>query len=409
MAFMLLGYYDVRKDFKYVYWKDSKGKQEKPRIEGYPEDRWKERLRWAGTLIISLQLKNFLIGERRHDSRQLRPPPPRGGYSKFARTLVFRTILLYLLLDFTSWLITSSPFLCFRSIVNPSLTPLRGVFEHIAARICMMAHLGAALALYTGYLPLSLLTVALWPFPHARYHPFISPYMATPHFGPISSIWNPAKRNGKVWGLRAFWGTFWHGNMRYYTSTPGLALANILGLQPKSTVRYMIVVSMAFALSGAVHAGMVPPRPWPLLYSQLLGGGSTAAQLRCKIAGFFILQIPGIAFEAIIDSSFSPRQPSINGETTLRKGRAHGHAVNKQKAKEETRRTWSPAKQLGAALWFTAWFSGTMWMTVMPVGRELGWWKCPAVPVSIVSWVMGKPQWWAAVDWPSLLEALRSQ
>lgn len=406
------------------------------------------RAQWAGLLLSSLQLKNFLIASpASHDRLQISSPPPSprtaASYRSFTVSLVLRSVCVYLLLDLTSYLINQSSIRTFRAIADPALlttlpsatgtaTASSAPAETAVRALCLMTHLGAALALYTGYFPLAVLSVALLPLPSLHFNSFVSPYMANPHFGPMSAIWGSTGRStgarsvsdrgrSRTWGLRAFWGTFWHGNMRYYTSTPGVSLSDALRLPRHSGARYALVVCSAFFFSGVVHAGMVPPFP--------LGTdpGWTAHRLRIRVGAFFWLQILGIGIETAFDglasghlrrrrrrrrrksatpptpfrcSAPDAAVPTATGENGATPAEL-SHAPRIRAQSVVVKEAWQPLTQLAAAAWFIAFFSGSMYLTLLPVGQQLGWWSMPAVPVSFVRWVMGREQWWEGLDWPA--------
>lgn len=369
--FMFLGWYDVRERFQHVSWRAPD--RTKAELEAYPVRIGWAKLRWIGTLFISLQLKDFLIGERSHDQKQLRPPIRRRFSTFFLRTLL-HAVFSYLLLDTTSWLIRSEAHPALRGILIPPRVGAPPLAWHATflQSITLLAHLYAALSLYTAYLPMLLLLALIWPFPALHHHPFVSPLVLNPHFGAIGSIWSPTPAR-PAWGLRAFWGIFWHQNLRYLTSAPGLALAHVLGLRERSTARYGVIATVAFVLSGIVHMGMVPPEP--------LHTSMSAAELRLRIAGFFWLQAAGVGIEVLLD------------RRRARKARGQG-PVTKQAGSAQTVPPYSAVARLGMAAWTLAFLAVAAYFTALPVGRELEWWRMPAVPVSLVAYLAGEKQWW---------------
>jgi hypothetical protein len=238
--------------------------------------------------------------------------------------------------------------------------------------VILLAHLYAALSLYTAYLPTLLLLTLIWPFPSLHHHPFVSPLVLNPHFGAIASIWSPTPTR-PAWGLRAFWGIFWHQNLRYLTSAPGLAISHALGLRERSTARYGVTTTIAFFLSGIVHMGMVPPEP--------LHTSMSTAELRLRIAGFFWLQAVGVGIEVLLDRRWKTQ--------ALRQ-----EPLTKQAGSAQTVPPYSAMARLGMAAWTLAFLALAAYYTALPVGRELNWWRMPAVPISLVAYLAGEKQWW---------------
>jgi hypothetical protein len=114
-----------------------------------------------------------------------------------------------------------------------------------------------------------------------------SPHTWRPHFGPFSAI--------ARYGVRGFWGRWWHQQMRHIVAEPGRWLAAKLELGDtgwQKTVKYMLICVSAFALSGITHSGMVPARP---RFTKV-----DAGQLRLSLAGFFWVQPIGIAVELFL-------------------------------------------------------------------------------------------------------------
>lgn len=357
-SFTLLGWYDVRGIFKRI--KRSGSRTFAPlQVIAYPSQ-IKARASWIGILMISPQFKDFLIGQRTHDARESNTKAPM-SFWKYLRRTSSNCLFSYLLLDVTSYLIQSR-----RSIpclLQPGLEcdlTFRSLFTE--GFLCWL-HVYAAASFLLAYLPSLIVLLVISPFPQFRYHPSISPVVLNRPFGPIASIWDVVGSR-KVWGVRAFWGIFWHQNMRYVTSAPGLALASLFRLRKPSFAFYMVVVSQAFFWSGTIHAGMVPPMPLQTPWS--------VTHLRLRLASFFWLQAVGVALEMVVESAVRKPHPVVVDDITNQA---------------------TPVKRLVllkllAFIWTWLFLMTTLWLTVLPVGRELGWWLLHPIPISLTDQVL---------------------
>ncbi|KAL8753676.1 MAG: hypothetical protein Q9184_005351 [Pyrenodesmia sp. 2 TL-2023] len=171
-----------------------------------------------------------------------------------------------------------------------------------------------------------------------------SPHTWPIFFGPFSAV-------GKK-GLRGLWGTWWHQTNRYL-STPGHALAQAVGIPTSSTPGYLMQVVSAFFLSGVMHMGLIPPRP--------RGTAMTAMAMRISVASFFWAQILGIGIELL----FSKLIQNVLAE--LRP---------------------SSFWRICTLLWVMLWLSYTLPLLAIPF-RELGYWKQPVLPISIINRLSG--------------------
>lgn len=346
-SFALLGWYDVRNNFKRITYSKS-GRKE----GSYPE-RLFERIEWIGTLIVSIRFSDYLIQDRVHDAKQRQRKVSVTFASYFKRTLV-RAILSLSFLDVTSYLIQDTAyFSCLLGKGRTCDSTFRSLFTD---GLIIFFHVYAAASCLLAYLPTLILLLVLAPFPSLRYHPSISPVVIDDIFGPISSIWQVQTRG---WGLRAFWGSFWHQNLRYVTATPGLALAATLHVSRRSLAWYTIVTGTAFFWSGCIHAGMVPPYP--------LGTAWSSTSLRLRIASFFWLQPLGIFIEGLVDSTRASPPKTLS---------QNGVQADKKAAK-------TSLQQILAFAWTASFILVSLWMTVLPVGRELGWWHLHPIPFSL--------------------------
>ena len=339
-AFMLLGWYDVHKDFKKVL--HQKLPQERPdqdkcmsfQLEPYP-DAFTLRLLWVLDLMSAIRLTGW--DSPANARRGLPTRPWKDTISSFYLSTIFKAILLLIVLDITSSYVTTSPSFVLHTSKGAIIPPL-------LEAVIFLVHLGGALALYNAFLPIGITTL-LAPFPRLRDNPSISPLCWPAHFGSFSSIWDIT---GSSSGLRAFWAIFWHQNMRYITSTPGIALASVLRLETRSKMRYLLIVSTSFFLSGVVHMGVIPPKP--------LGTLSSCWQLRMQMAAFFWLQPVGIGIELLPWKTMS-------------------------RAKKGPKWLFKAV----AIIWTLLYLLLTAWWTVRLVGREMKWWDYRLVPFPLLS------------------------
>lgn len=335
-TFMLLGWYDIRNDFKRVkaiVGSASKVNDGENLAISYPHSLG-HRVVWVLDLLSAIRFTFWQTPANR--SRGLPTRPWKDSVGSFYWTTVVKAVWHYCLLDFTSSYISKSP-----SFVRDTLEkPLPWQVE----MFIVLAHVYAALALYNAFLPIAL-SVVLAPFPGLINNDSISPLCWPAHFGPVSAVWTSGPRKC---GLRAFWGIFWHQNMRYITSTPGNALAWLLGSKKGTTLRYLLIVTVSFFFSGIVHMGIVPPQP--------LRSEKSCWQLRTRLATFFWLQPIGIMLETIFFSL-------ITDSVKLRSKRA----------------------RCMITVWTASFLATSMWFSIRPVGKELGWWSVYLVPFSMLS------------------------
>lgn len=119
----------------------------------------------------------------------------------------------------------------------------------------------------------------------------------------------------------------------------------------------MMQVLSAFALSGVMHMGLMPPEP--------RGTGMGPMEMRMKVAGFFWVQVLGIGVEVFVEG--------VLGMKVSRWGKGG-------------------LGKVGRMLWVVVWLSYTLPLLAIPF-RELGYWRYPPLPVSAVAWVSGRG-WW---------------
>ena len=257
--------------------------------EAYPMPLSK-RLQWVLTLLTSLRLTDWRIGEERFDRKQLS-----GGMGKlrFARHATALIVFDFLLLDATFWYVRHDVYFISPGMnideafqnqdFQPAWVTILQVLPPRLVRCTVLAAQVFAMVsgmFYIPTLPAAALNAAgiladEW-----------SPHAWPPFFGEFSAV---TKR-----GLRGLWGDWWHQINRMFVSMPARALADALRLPRRSFIRYTMLVSTSFFLSGILHTGLVPPRP--------LTTNMTANGMRLCVASFFWVQAAGIAVECVVES-----------------------------------------------------------------------------------------------------------
>lgn len=366
-SFVLLVCYDPRRTFirlrqpqKHhpVNHKTKEHLEDRPAYveEPYPST-LSPRIPWVLTLLISLRLSNWKTGHTSHDRHQPITPLTRTAFSTHAILLALQS---YLILDTTSLLTQQDPYfhITGTSITTPlppqstnSLPRILQSLLHILpprlTRTTLLSLQPYALITQGGSLPtlpiILLNSLHLWPNEW-------SPHTWPPFFGPICSV--PEN------GLRGVWGKWWHQTNRYL-SVPGRSLARSIGIDRRSWGGYMLPVISAFALSGVMHMGLIPPKP--------LNTAMSALSMRLYIGLFFWIQIFGIGIEVLVSRAMKRFCP-------------------------QSRWQGSVAGRIGMLMWVMLWFSYTLPLLTVPF-RELGYWRYPPLPVSVVRWGLGAG-WW---------------
>ncbi|KAL8774458.1 MAG: hypothetical protein Q9209_000831 [Squamulea sp. 1 TL-2023] len=364
-SLVLLVCYDPRKTFRRIRRQQdpvTTNKEDIQHVEGelaYVEEPYPvaltKRIPWVLTLLVSLRLANWKIGEASHDHKQPVKPLTRTAFCQHA---IFLAIQSFIILDTTSFLVKDDPYfhspnISITSPWSPSSmeSPQISFFIFSALpprliRSTIIALQAYALVTQGGSLPtipvVMLNGLGFWP---DKWSPHTWPIF----FGPFSAIGEK--------GLRGIWGTLWHQTNRYL-STPGRALARVIGVGTNSTAGYMLQVVSAFGLSGVMHMGLIPPEPRA---TEL-----TAMEMRLYVGSFFWMQALGIGAEVAVARSIERLLPRWS-ESRLGKG--------------------------GTLLWIVLWFSYTIPIMAVPF-RELNYSKYPPIPVSPTGWLSGQG-WWA--------------
>lgn len=282
-------------------------------LEAYP-DTLSRRLTWAMMLPQSRPLHDWIIGNPGHDRRALQAFQHPNRF-EFALDGCSRLVpVLFLLMPLSKQLANNDPYFSDSqwSLLSPIKSDfvgegktaglMRATLPLFILRPLVMAMYAYSL-LITMFLPPMLLVVFL---SAARVIPEKwSPHTWRPHFGPFSAITR--------YGVRGFWGQWWHQQMRHIVSEPGRWLSAKCGLVGNGwhkTVRYMLICVSAFFLSGITHSGLVPPNPRFATVS--------ANELRLELAEFFWVQPVGIALEVLVLEPVLRMLPIRNLRSCLR-------------------------------------------------------------------------------------------
>lgn len=367
-GFVLLVCRDVRGAYRRVWVRGAEGKGgsggekggggedvvvDEEEEEAYPESLAK-RIPWVFTLLVSLRLNGWKIGDPSHDKTQ---PPARMSRAAYMRRAGGIAVTSYLILDVAASYAKTDPYFTTSgmSIDHPFPAPTAEMASWLVMLRLLPPRLvrssalaGEIYAMVTEmfYLPLFLTeclnTVGFLPYewsPHAWPLPF----------GNFSAI--PER------GLRGLWGDWWHGVNRQFTAPPGRWLAQTLGIPTRSTTGYALLAISAFFFSGVMHMGLIPPEPQTTSMSATL--------LRLHVGGFFWAQIPAFGVEMAVSKLVARYIPQ---------------ALN-----------WSVTGALVMA-WTAAWLCLTLPLLAVPF-RELSYWHQYPVPVSLLQGLSGKG-WW---------------
>ena len=255
---------------------------------GYPTS-LRKRIPWVLTLIISIRLGYWKTADPMHNKHQPPTPMTRIVYLRHCGFLILTS---YVLLDTAAFAATYDAYFHDPTIsISTSFdTPisalpifvrqLQALPPRFARSTLLAAHFYSIISLGGALTtPLPLLPNALGIIPDTW-----SPQSWPLFFGPFSSVLDR--------GLRGLWGTWWHQTTRYLLNIPGMALSHVMKLKEGGRGDYLCRTTTAFAASGLVHMGLVPPEPrWAT---------RSAWTIRAYIAGFFWLQAVGIAVEVLV-------------------------------------------------------------------------------------------------------------
>ncbi|KAK3676022.1 hypothetical protein LTR78_004214 [Recurvomyces mirabilis] len=319
------------------------------------------RIPWVYTLLISIRLNNWRINSPSHDKTQ--PPAPAfPTHGAFALQALSSFALGYVVLDLTSVYIAWDPY--FQNPNMPLASPLSlpstlpSALQLLPLRLVRTMTIGAQAWALIGqmfYLPCLLpLTIHYMGWIGDEW----SPHNWPPYFGPSSTILKH--------GVRGFWGSYWHQTMRFTVSAPGYELADLLGFKAGGTIRYAVITFTAFALSGLVHTGLVPPEPLNAIVSP--------HELRFYVFAFFAVQPIAVLLETLFASLMAK----------------YGGGLERWRSGNGLR-----IRKLINAIWTISWFTLTLGL-IGEMGRQLDWWHYWTVPVSL--WKGLRGEGWVA--WP---------
>lgn len=318
--------------------------------EPYPKEMGK-RIPWVLTLLVSLRLTGWKIGDPSHDKTQ---PAPRLSRSEFLRIAIPTTALGYMIMDATSYYVQTDPYFTTSEMSvdapfpppsqsMPTLLILSRLLPPRLLRCSVLAGQIYAMVTSMFFLPtipaVCLNAIGLLPDEW-------SPHTWPVFFGSFSNVWEQ--------GLRGLWGGWWHSMNRQITATLGRELAKTMGIPTKSLLAYGILTVSAFFFSGVIHVGMIPPEPESKLMS--------ASAMRLYIAGFFWSQILAFAIELAVVKLAGRFMPSV----------VH----------------WRLTKVLVLA-WVASWLCLTLPLLTFPF-REIGYWYYYVVPISLLRRLAGK-------------------
>ena len=357
--------------------------------QSYPST-LRARIPWVLTLLVSLRLTNWKIGDPAHDRTQPTRPMTRRQY--LAHVLKI-SLTSFFLIDTCAFFAMFDPWFRDRygavgidfpvfghygaTTTKSFFSPpprLLSLVQHIPFAPRLLRTLAIGLQAYSlislgGALP-TLLVLPL------NYLGLISdtwsPHTWPPFFGFLSAI--PAR------GMRGLWGGWWHQTMRF-TSFPGRAVSRTLGFDDEGKgksdvtgwrlwldyrdVDFGLRTLSAFFFSGVVHMGLVPPEPW--------FANMPAWKVRLFVAGFFWAQVPVFAIELLVER-FARRwrlRPSFG------------------------------SIDFGPGL-VVCWVLVCLCVTIPILGvatKELGYWRVYPLPFSFWRGVMGWGWWpWASLE-----------
>ena len=347
-AFYLLVLKDPWNDFRYVGSSSRKqndaSAQYEVMEEGLPyPPTMTGRLSWVVMLLASMQLQGWRIGKHSHDVLQ-KPVHRTTARASFAKQALLSFIRGYIILDLACAYQTSDRYFTDLNTTISSPLPFSeptGLLRPRLFRACIMGTQVWALISQFIYTPCLILVSlnALHRLPDEW-----SPHAWPPLFGDPSVVLNR--------GIRGFWGQYWHQAMRVFTSAPGEAVGDLLRLKQRSLARYVLVITMAFGLSGIIHMGLVPPEP---LYAS-----QGVNEIRLHVAEFFWLQPVAIMFEICAMRIVSLGVSLQSFDRGVRKA----------------------LKMVVNLVWVVVWFN-----FCLPVfgeaTRQLGYWRVYLVPVSL--------------------------
>ncbi|ORY65810.1 membrane bound O-acyl transferase family-domain-containing protein [Pseudomassariella vexata] len=257
----------------------------------YPEDApFLTRLDWAFDIVSTLRMTGWNWAIPVLPPYKPMPLSRMSNHSRFGYTrhtnrrdlvterLIFNIIPSYLIIDFCATLITQDPYFILGPNHNyplpPYLASLPPALLSIERTTLGFISILSALQLSWnfGVLCLALLFPPILGF---RAHPWHLPSFQ----GSFTAVLD--------YGLKGFWGTWWHQSFRVGFSAPTQWLVNRGYVKKGSSGHAAVGALVAFALSGFVHASgsysTVPKtRPWEPCIFFLLSGVGAQVQAMCS-------------------------------------------------------------------------------------------------------------------------------
>ena len=318
--------------------------------ESYPNDLYR-RIYWVLTLLFSIRLSCWKIGDSYHDKNQ---PPRRRTRKEFIKIMAKLSMLSYLILDTAAFYSRFDRYFTDPKIgiddplvLNPDAPSFFHILEILPPRFvrcsAIAAQIFGIISFPGGTLGFALITVVNWA---GLISDDWSPQSWPLFFGPFSGVEDR--------GIRGLWGTWWHQTMRYPTSIPGRSLAAALGVRNHSALDYAFRTISAFFLSGIVHTGLVPPEP---KFATI-----PTYQIKLYIAGFFWVQTIGFGFEMVVSKLIRLISPGIVRSKTTR---------------------------FLTYLWVALWFCLTLPIAAVAM-KELGYGRVYPFPISLWHGVTGR-------------------
>ena len=352
-SFVLLFWRDPRRTHRRVWVAERAidGKEmEQVEEEPYPVN-LSSRIPWVLTLLVSLRLTGWRIGEISHDKMQ---PSKRVSRSKFVKVALSTTLQSCIILDASfSYVQTDPYFLDSKMSVDSPYPPPT---QDMPTLLVMLRLLPPRL------LRSSVLAAQIYAMVTSLFFLPTLPAVGLNVLGFLPDAWSPQTWPaffGDFWeigerGVRGLWGSWWHGMHKQITASHGRAVAERLGIPSGSTRGYALLVTLAFLFSGISHAGMIPPEPDSTIMS--------ANMMRFYIASFFWAQIPAFGIELAASKVVARFVPHI---------------------------LHLSATRLFVFAWVAAWLCLTLPILTVPF-REIGYWHHYAVPFSVLHGLAGK-------------------
>lgn len=318
--------------------------------EPYPAD-LRKRIPWVLTLLVSLRLTGWKIGDPSHDKTQ---PPRRMTRGAFLKIAAGTIAYGFLILDATSCYVRTDPYFFTSGMSVDAAFPPPA--KHMPTVLVLLRLLPPRLVRS------SILAGQIYAMVTSMFYLPTLPAVGLNALGLLPDEWSP-----QTWpvffgnfsavgerGLRGLWGSWWHGMNRQITATPGRFLAQALGMPSRSAAAYALLTISAFFFSAVIHMGMIPPEPLSTVLS--------ANEMRLCIASFFWAQIPAFAVELAVSKAVAHSAPQAF--------------------------QWRATKVLVLA-WTAGWLCLTLPILTDPF-REIGYWTYYAVPVSLLRGLAGK-------------------